>query len=145
MNVFRTLKQILSDCTLLDDFNNGVHVDYTESSTGTCGLFPTGTKKTGEDVLGNLRYRLSCTLYASMATYEDYERLNNSDFLLSLSYYLDTLKDIDITEEINGVSRSGEITKVSASGGMLYVVNNEDINDGGQYQLQINVDYMINE
>ncbi len=142
MNVIETIKQILTDCNILDDFN-GIHVDYTEGETGEAGLFSSGANKVGEDLIGNPKYRINLTLYTGLQSANDYDRLRNSDLLLRLTYYLDRLKYIAITEEVNGAQYSGEITRISCANALLFDYPYGDPMQGVRYQLQIAVDYSI--
>ena len=142
MNVIETVKDILSNSDILDEFN-GVHVDYTESVPGAAGLFSNGASKIGEDLIGNIRYRINLTLYTGLTAAIDYDRLNNSDLLLKLTYYLNTLKGITTSETVDGVEYQAEITRMSCSNGILYSVPTGDANDGVQYQLQLQVEYII--
>lgn len=143
-NVVRTMRELLSECSLLDKFN-GIHVDYTieEDVPGALGLFSMGTTKTGEDILGNERYRIGFQLQTGLTAYEDYERLRNSDFLLQLTYWLNRKKNIRIVEEFGETERLGKITTVSAGNALLFDAPTGDVNDGVVYQLQVTVDYII--
>ncbi len=143
MNVLETMRSILSECELLDAFN-GCHVDYTEPNVGTCGLFSNGATKVRETICGKQYYHIAFQLYASCDAFEDFNRLQNSNFLLELTYYLNGLKDIAIVEKVGLTSRQGKITKITASNALLFNLITNDLNDGVQYQLQINVDYEIN-
>ncbi len=142
MNVIETMKRILTDCDLMDEFN-GIHVDYTESQAGTAGLYSNGASKIGEDIIGNPIYQINFQLYAGLHAAIDFDRLQNSDFLLNLTYYLNSLKGVPITETVNGQEYTGEITKVTCSNALLYSVPTGDLNDGVTYQIQISVTYGI--
>lgn len=140
MNVIEAVRSILTDASIMDEFN-GVHVDYTES--GEAGIYTNGAVKISEDLIGNPTYRMNFQLYTGMQAFADYDRLKNSDFLLRLTYYLDTITGVEITETVNEKECPGEITKISCSNAMLFDVPTGDINDGVRYQLQIAVTYKI--
>ena len=142
MNVIETIQQILTDCDILDDFN-GIHVDYTEGNAGEAGLFSNGANKVGEDLIGNPKYHINFTLYTGLQSANEYDRLNNSDLLLRLTYYLDRIKYVQITEDINGTEYNGEITRISCANALLFDYPYEDPMQGVRYQLQIGVDYTI--
>ena len=142
MNVIETVKDLLSRCSILDEFN-GVHIDYTEGETGEAGLFSNGATKTGEDLIGNPRYRIAFTLYTGLRSATEYDRIQNSDLLLRLTYYLDQIKNIAITEDVNGTEYPGEITRISCANALLFDYPSGDPNKGVRYQLQISVDYRI--
>ena len=141
-SVIETVKDILSSCNLLDEFN-GVHIDYTEPGSDVAGLFSNGATKIGEDIIGNPTYQISFQLYTGMHAAMDYDRLRNSEFLLHLTYYLDRQRNIPITETVEGTEYGGEITKMTCGNALLYQVPTGDLNDGVTYQLQITADYKI--
>lgn len=143
-SVIETIRQILTECELMDEFN-GVHVDYTESGAGNAGIFPTNPRKISEDLVGNQRWQINFSLLVDRAAYEDYDRLANSDFLLQLTYYMNSQKNISVIENVNGTERSGKITNIAASNALLFAVPTGDINDGVRYSLQLQVTYMIYE
>lgn len=142
MNVIETVKHILSECTILDEFND-IHIDYTEGSAGFAGLFPNGATKTGEDLIGNPKYRITFALYTGLHSANDYDRLANSDLLLRLTYYLNQQKNIAITETVNDKDYPGVITRLFCSNGLLFDYPTGDPNDGVRYQLQIGAEYAI--
>lgn len=142
MNVIQTMKTLLSECDILDEFN-GIHVDYTEGKTGEAGLFSNGAVKTGEDLIGNPKYRINFQLYTGLQSTNDYDRIRNSDLFLKLTYFLNKLKGIAITEEVDGQEYPGEITRLSCANALLFDYPNGDPFQGVRYQLQIAVDYNI--
>lgn len=147
MNVIETIKKILTECPLMDDFNNNIHIDYMTmgaKNNKDAGVYPLGTSLASCDILGNKRYHINFSVLADKKAYKDYDRLNNSGFLLSLTYYLNEISDIEITENVNGEEKKGLITKISAANGLLFSVPSGDIKDGVTYQIQIGVDYTIN-
>jgi|LAHS01.1.fsa_nt_gb hypothetical protein len=143
MNVTETVKQIITDCPLMDEFNNGVHIDYTEAKDNEAGMFPIGPTKIGEDLIGNEKYKMTYQFYAGLCAYEDAERLSNSDFLTKLTYYLNKQKDIAIIETVDSQDRAGTIKKIDAANALVFDVPTGDINDGVRYQLQLSVNYII--
>ena len=142
MNVIETVKHILSECTIMDEFNK-IHIDYTEGSVGFAGLFPNGATKSGEDLIGNPKYRITFTLYTGLNSANDYDRLANSDLLLRLTYYLNQLKNLSITENVDGHEYPGEVSRIFCSNGLLFDYPTGDPNDGVRYQLQIGAEYII--
>lgn len=144
MNVIERLKDMLSDCPLMDDFNDG-HVDYTEAEPGNFGIFNVGTTKLKEDVLGNATYISNFTLYANNMAYDDMTRLANSSWLLDMSYWLNNQKDLDIEVEIEGETKKGVISKIDSSNAMMFRYPTGNPADGVDYQIQIKVTYKILE
>lgn len=81
-------------------------------------------------------------LYAVCQSYEDYDRLQNSTFLLDLGLYLEQQKP-NVTTVINSVEHSGKVQEIKCANGMLYSIANDDYNSGVTYQLQISVTYTV--
>lgn len=144
MNIIETVRKILTDCSLMDQFN-GVHIDYTDSTPGDCGLIPQGARLLGGDVCGNEKYLITFQLQSGLHAYEDADRLSNSNFLLELGYYLDHIMDIETVEKVNGSEKNAVITKMRCNNALMFFAPSGDINDGVVYQLQIEVNYTIKE
>lgn len=144
MNVIDKVKEIISSYPRIDEFvKDTVHIDFTTNEYENVGLSSNGETVIKEDVLGNKTYAHNFILYAvNQATY-DYDRLKNSDFLLELGYYLDTIKKCEITASINGQEYAGMIESITASNAMLYSVLDGDKNQTVMYQVQIKVTYKI--
>lgn len=142
MNVIETVKELLTNYDKMDEFN-GVHIDYTESENNVCGMFPVGPTKTGEDIVGNSKYKVLFEVYAQKESFDDYNRLQNSGFLSQLTYHLNSLKNISVTETIEGEEKTGRIKSIDAGNALLYDIPTGDINDGIRYQIQITVNYVI--
>lgn len=144
MNVIETLQKSITACPLMAKFNE-LHIDYTEPNDGQAGLFFNGTSMVGQTVSGDSKWTARFVLYTFCETFEDYQRLSASNLLLELTYYLQSLNGIEITETVNGEERTGEIQNVTASNGMLYRLVNANYDKGGQYQIQVSVNYTIYE
>ena len=144
MNVIETLRKKITTCPLMKTFN-AVHMDYTEPNDGQAGLFFNGASLVRRSVEGDYDWKARFTLYTFCDTFEDYQRISASNFLLGLTYYLQSLSGIEIVENVNGDDHAGEIQSVEASNGMLYQLVNANYDKGGQYQIQISVNYTIYE
>lgn len=142
MNIIETFKEQLSNCEVMDEFN-GVHIDYTEAMPGEAGLFTNGAVKIGEDLLGNPKYQINFELVTGNRAAIEYDRLKNSDFFLKLTYFLDSIKGIVTTENVNGTEYPAEVRTVKCSNQLLYSVPTGDINDGVQYSFRITAVYII--
>ncbi|WP_167957964.1 hypothetical protein [Anaerosporobacter faecicola] len=142
MNVIEVMKQILTDYPNISDFINGeVHIDLSEEADHDYGLSSTNDNLVKKDILGNQTRENNMVLYATNQSVNDYDRLQNSTFLLDLGYYLDDIKGHQVTATINDKQYTGEITKFSIGNGMPWT-KSED----GQYityQLQIKVTYTL--
>lgn len=149
MNVTETIKQILSECIIMDSFNDGIHIDYTDSETKDIGMYPVGPTKSGEDIIGNTKYNIKFEIYSKLTAYEDYERLKNSNFLTMLTYYLNKKRHISVTEKVitddlqEEMEIQGEILSIDAGNALLFSLPTGDINDGVMYQLQLTVAYKL--
>ncbi len=136
------MKKVLTDYPHISDFINGeVHVDFTEESDNVYGISSTNDSLLKKDILGNQTRTNNMVLYATNQSANDFDRLNNSTFLLDLGYYLETVKGQEVTATINDVEMSGHIQSVSIANAMAWG-KSED----GQYityQLQIKVNYTL--
>lgn len=144
MNIIEVVKQILTDCPLVQDLSGSINIDYTEDSPVSFGLYPTGDQLTKENILGNQDRRHNFVLYAVFQSFTDYDRLANSTFLLNLAYYLEkavTGQEIEVT--INNETVSGKLTKLSSANGMLYGYQDNTLSGPVIYQIQIYADYYI--
>ena len=144
MNIIEVVKQILTDCPLVQDLSGSINIDYTEDSPVSFGLYPTGDQLLREDILGNQDRQHNFVLYAVFQSFTDYDRLANSTFLLDLAYYLEkveTGQEIEVT--INNKTVTGKLTKLSSANGMLYGYQNETLSGPVTYQIQIQAQYRI--
>lgn len=137
MNVLDYMREWFNNNELLKEFNQSY--DFLEQVPNNVGLFSNGITLLKQDIEGNSQYKMNLVLMSGMTAYADYDRLLNSEFMNKLTYQLATIKNIEIVE--NG--RSGIITSVLATNGMMYSVPSGDINDGVIYQLQISVNYKL--
>lgn len=143
MNIIEKVKELLTGYEKIAEFSGNLHVDYTDSEPTNFGLSSTGDSLIRQDILGNQTRQHNFVLYAVNQSFNDYDRLCNSSFLLDVSYWLETLKGQKITVTINGVEYAGELTKMWSANGMVYAVPTGDINDGVAYQLQLYAQYHV--
>ena len=133
MNVIEKVKEILKKYPKINEFVNDIHIDFTDSEAKSYGLSSTGDTLLKKDILDNQIRRHNFVLYARAEAYEDFDRLQNSNFLLELNYWLEKQKDIEIDD--------GKIISLSSANGMLYEIPDGDLNNGVLYQLQIYAEY----
>lgn len=142
MNVIEVMRQILTDYPSISDLISGdVHIDFNEESDNNYGLSSTGDSFIKSNIWGDQVRTDTMVLYATNQSVNDYDRLQNSTFLLDLGYYLETIKGNEITATINGVPYTGEIENVTIGNGMAWSKSQD-----GQYltyQLQIKVTYSL--
>jgi hypothetical protein len=93
--------------------------------------------------LGNQTRTHNFVLYAVNQAFEDYNRLANSTFLLELTYWLEKQKGQAIIVTIDDTEKQGKILGMSAANAMLYSIQDEDINKGVTYQIQIYATYSV--
>lgn len=142
MNIIEVVRQILNDYPNISDLISGeVHIDFNEESDHNYGLSSTGDSLIKSNICGDQVRADNMVLYATNQSANDYDRLQNSTFLLDLGYYLETVKGNEITATINGVPYTGEIKNVTIGNGMAWSKSQD-----GQYltyQLQIKVTYSL--
>ena len=137
MNILEKVNKILTKYPKMSEFCNGIHTDFTENKPGTFGRYPNGDTVLKTDILGGQKRKHSFVLYANNQSFNDFERIANSTFLLELAYWLETVKNVPITVTVGTEEREGTITKLSSANGMMFAAPTGDINDGVTYQLQI--------
>ena len=142
MNIIEQVKQLLTDCELVKKFTQDIRIDFTSNKTGNFGLFSNGDTKIKEDILGNQTRQHNFVLYATNQSFNDFDRLQNSTFLLDLAYWLETVKGQKVTATINGAKYSGEILKMWSANGMAFHMP-QDISAGVTYQLQVYAQYKL--
>ena len=145
MNILEKVKEILTEYPKMSEFCNGIHTDFAENKPGNFGLYPNGDAILKTDILGGQKRKHSFVLYANNQSFNDFERIANSTFLLELVYWLETVKNVPITVTVGNEEREGIITKMSSANGMMFAAPTGDINDGVAYQLQIYAEYKVKE
>lgn len=143
MNILEKVKEILTEYPKMSEFCNGIHTDFTENKPGNFGLYPNGDTVLKTDILGGQKRKHSFVLYANNQSFNDFERIANSTFLLKLAYWLETVRNVPITVTVGTEEREGIITKLSSANGMMFAAPTGDINDGVTYQLQIYAEYKV--
>jgi len=138
MNVIEYIRKWVED-NAIEKFAK-CHIDGNKSKIGEWDLAPNGITKTKETIDGVEYFAQNFTLYTQKHSYNDLDRLNNSNFLAELGYNMSKIENVSIAE--NG--RGGKIIKVSTNNALLYSVIDGDINKGVTYQIQISVEYLLN-
>jgi hypothetical protein len=142
MNVIEVVRQILTDYPKISDFiSEDVHIDFNEEKDHNYGLSSTGDSLIKSNIWGDQERTDNMVLYATNQSANDYDRLQNSTFLLDLGYYLETVKGQEVTATINGNDMRGSIQSISVANGMAWGKSSD-----GQlitYQLQIKVTYTL--
>lgn len=144
MNIIELVKSILQDFPKINEVCNDIHIDFTDNTSDSYGLYSIGDALLAEDILGNQRRQHNFLLYAVFQSVNDYDRLNNSGTLLELQLWLERQAQCQEIDTIVGNEKiTGELTKLTCSNGMLYAIPENNLNSGVQYQLQITAEYKI--
>lgn len=144
MNIIEVVQQVLSTFPKIAELNNGVDIDFTNGEPGNCGLYPTGDQLLKENIIGNQDRQHNFVLYANFQSFEEYDRLANSTFLLDLAYWLEkAAKNQEIEVKINEQTVTGKLTKLSSANGMLYDYQDSTLSGPVKYQLQIYAQYHL--
>lgn len=120
MNVIERMQDTIKN--LLD---TEVHIDFTEESEACYSLSTVSDTKLKQDIIGNQTRMNSMELSMTKLSPMDYDRLNNSSFLLNLGYELETYKGLEITTTIQGQERSGHIKSISVSNGQPFYTSED--------------------
>lgn len=142
MNIIERVQKILTDLTILDDFNK-VHIDYTDNAKyDECGLSSLGESQPRVNISDTKRWHQhNFVLYSYQKSITDADRIANSSLLLSLGYELSALKGQEVTAVINNIDYLGRITKMWTSNAMVYAV--DDPQKGILYQINLFVQYEL--
>lgn len=143
MNIIERIIAILESFPKISTVCNEIHIDFADPEPTSYGLSSTGDSLIKEDILGNQTRQHSFLLYSTFSGINDFERQENSTALLELSAWLNSQTGAEVETKIDGEIHRGTIIKISAENGMLYVVPQENTVDGMQYQLQIVVQYTV--
>ena len=140
MNIIETVQAALLSFPQI----SSLHIDYNDNAPGEYGLYPTGDRLVKEDILGNQERQHTFILYADFQSFNDYDRLSNSGTLLSLQQWLERFSDNQtVTAEVGGVSLQGQLKKITCANGMLFNIQDGNLNTAVRYQLQITAEYTI--
>jgi hypothetical protein len=140
MNIIELVKEVVMGFPNISD----LHIDYTDNDPDNYGLYPTGDQLLKEDIIGSQDRQHNFMFYAIFQSFNDYERIANSTFLLDLAYWLEhaaTGQAIEVTIDERTVT--GILTKLTSANGMLYGYQNGDLAGPVTYQLQIYAQYHL--
>lgn len=143
MNIIELVKQTLTDYPKISEFTNEVQIDFTTSDPTNFGISSTGDALLKGDVLGNQTRQHNFVLYAVNQSFNDYDRLANSTFLLELAYWLETIKGQEIIAVIGNKEKKGKLLSLGSANGMLFSIPTGNIHDGVTYQIQIYAKYKL--
>lgn len=140
MNIIETIQAALASFPKI----NELHIDYNDDAPDNFGLYPTGDRIITQDIIGNQTRNHNFVLYADFLSFNDYLRLQNSNTLLELQYWLEKYPNQQtITAMIDGEEKNGVLTKITCSNGMLFSIPDGNINSAVRYILQIAAEYQI--
>lgn len=144
MNIIERVKDVLNNYSGISAFSNDVHIDYTDSEPTNFGISSSGDMLIKKDILGNQTRQHNFVLYAINQSFNDFDRLQNSTFLLDLNYFLETVKGQEVEATVNGVVETGKIKRMWSANGMIYDIPDGNL-DAVTYQLQIYAEYTLKE
>ena len=146
MNIIEKMQEIVSGCPFVTAFGNVLHIEYTDSTPTNFGLTSLGDTLITDDVTGTVMHRQhSFMLYAAFSAINDYERLANSGILLDLSLWLERQTGAEFEQLFGEETLAGEITAIRTANGRLFDIPLGNGELGVRYQLQITVDYDLEE
>ena len=145
MTIIDFMRQKLTEYPKISEFlvDGDIHVDFTAPGS-SYGLSSNGDSLVKEDLLGNQPRRHNFAMYAVAPSFTDYCRLANSNFLLELGYWLDSLpEEYGLIANIGNQELEARFLKAATSNAMAMQPMGETVNDGILYQIQIQVTYKI--
>lgn len=146
MTIIDFMRKKLTEYPKISEFLAGddIHIDFTEPDPASYGLSGNGDSLIKEDILGNQTRQHSFAMYAVWQSYTDYNRLSNSNFLLELSYWLESLLEEDgITVRVGDRELPAKFLKATTANAMSFGLMGETINEGVMYQIQIYARYFV--
>lgn len=144
MNIIELVKQILTDCPHIADLTGEINIDFTEDSPISISIYPVGDQKIGENIMGWPIRQHNFVMYAVFQSFNDYERMANSTFLLNLAYWLEHAASNQAIETIiNEQIVPGALRSLSSANGMLFDYMDGTLIGPVKYQLQIYAQYHL--
>lgn len=146
MTIIDFMRKKLTEYPKISEFlvSDDIHIDFTEPGAVNYGLSSSGDKLVSEDILGNQVRQHNFVMYAVGQSFTDYNRIANSNFLLELAYWLESLPVEDgITVSVDGKELTGRFIKATTANAMSMGWMGETVNDGCMYQFQIYAQYKI--
>ena len=115
MTIIDYMRQKLTEYPKISDFLSGedIHIDFTDPEAVNYGLSSTGDTVLKEDIRGRQTRQHKFVLYAVGQSFTDYNRLANSNFMLELSYWLESLPEEDGIDIVVGNKKfSGRLLSI---------------------------------
>lgn len=143
MTIIDYMRKKLTEYPKISEFLAGddIHIDFTDPAPINYGLSSTGDTLIKEDLLGNQIRQHNFVLYAVGQSFTDYNRLANSNFLLELAYWLESLPEEEGLIEYQKLK--GKFLKATTANAMSMGLMGETIDKGVMYQIQISVQYKV--
>lgn len=146
MTIIDFMRQKLNEYPKIAEFlvDGDIHIDFTDSAPTNYGLSSNGDTLLKEDVLGNQTRQHNFAMYAVAQSFTDYCRLANSNFLLELAYWLESLpEEGELEVEMGERVVTWKFLKATTANAMAMQPMGETVNDGVLYQMQIYVKYIV--
>lgn len=127
------LREFIAECPLIDELTDNIHIDWTQGDAENYGIMPTGVNRDTInqyiDGSRHMRIQEDFSLYCDNYTFDDVQRLEQSNFMYRLmEYMLET--PIPFTE-LNA--------ELSVQNGSLFEIREDG--EFGKYLIQINLTY----
>lgn len=145
MTIIDFVRKKLTEYPKIGEFlADEIHVDFTDPDPVNYGLSSSGDTLLKTDVLGNQTRQHSFTMYAVCQSFTDYNRLANSNFLLELAYWLESLPpEGGITVAVDGRELNAEFLSATTANAMAMYPMSDNLNGGIMYQIQIYAKYKV--
>ena len=137
MSNLELLRQFIAECPLIDELTDNIHIDWTEGSSESFGIMPTGVTRselqTYIDGSKLVQIQEDFSIYCDNYTADDVQRLEQSNFMYRL---MDYFEDKSFANELPFAEQNAFL---SAQNGSLFEI--EEDGQFGKYLIQLNLIY----
>ena len=127
------LRKFIAECPLIDELTDNIHIDWTQGDTENYGIMPTGVTRSviNQYVDGSKHMRIQedFSLYCDNYTFDDVQRLEQSNFIFRLMEYM--MENEPPFTELDA--------ELSVQNGSLFEIREDG--EFGKYLIQINLTY----
>lgn len=133
MSKIQALREFIFSCPLISTLLEDIHVDTTEENPVNYGIMPTGELILKKYITGGCQKQYDAVFYIRDCTIDDYERIENSEFLEEFTDWIETQNNNENLPKIDNIE------SISCSNGMLFDLSEDGTT--GLYQLQLQIIY----
>ena len=127
------LRKFIAECPLIDELTDNIHIDWTQGDTENYGIMPTGVTRSVinqyVDGTKHMRIQEDFSLYCDNYTFDDVQRLEQSNFIFRLMEYM--MENEPPFTELDA--------ELSVQNGSLFEIREDG--EFGKYLIQINLTY----